>query len=150
MKEYVFNGHEAAANVHVKNRIYKGIDTPLDLYDTLSDIWCAETCAPRMRDRWSKQNMTLGQCSITAFLVQDIFGGDVYAVMTDNGNLHCYNKVGDAVFDLTSEQFGEKAKDLVYDCTLPQSRESIDHFDKLEKRARYECLKERMSALLQE
>lgn len=51
---------------------YKGIKTPIDLYDALSNIWCAKTCAPRMRDRWTKENMTLGQCSITAFLVQDI------------------------------------------------------------------------------
>ena len=39
---------------------YPGINTPTDLYDALSHIWCADTCAPRMRDRWTKDNMTLG------------------------------------------------------------------------------------------
>ena len=57
---------------------YKGIETPVDLYDALSHVWCADTCAPRMRQNWTKENMTLGQCSITAFLAQDIFGGKVY------------------------------------------------------------------------
>ena len=28
---------------------YKGIETPVDLYDALSHVWCADTCAPRMR-----------------------------------------------------------------------------------------------------
>ena len=46
---------------------YKGIETPVDLYDALSHVWCADTCAPRMRQNWTKENMTLGQCSITAF-----------------------------------------------------------------------------------
>lgn len=140
MREYKFYGHESVGDVHVVNRLYKGIETPYDLFDKLSKIWCADTCAPRMRDDWTPYNMTLGQCSITAFLVQDIFGGEVYAMPTDNGGLHCYNKVGDCVFDLTSEQFGERAKDLVYDLSLLQSRDSKDHFAKPEKKARYEYL----------
>ena len=75
-----------------------------DLYDLLSDIWCADTCAPRMREGWSKENKTLGQCSITAFLAQDIFGGEVYGILRSDGNYHCYNVIGDCVFDLSSEQ----------------------------------------------
>ena len=58
-----------------------------------------------MQEKWSEANPTCGQCSITAFLVQDIFGGEVYGVSLGDGNYHCFNKVGDAVFDLTSEQF---------------------------------------------
>ena len=45
---------------------YKGIETPVDLYDALSHVWCADTCAPRMRQNWTKENMTLGQCSISS------------------------------------------------------------------------------------
>ena len=33
-------------------------------YDILSEIWCEYTCAPRLRNGWSEQNKTLGQCSI--------------------------------------------------------------------------------------
>ena len=46
--------------------------TPKDYYDILSDIWSAETCAPKMRENWSADNKTFGQSSITAFLMQDI------------------------------------------------------------------------------
>lgn len=132
---YQFYGWEHADALAVTDD-YKGIRTPVDLYDALLDIWCAETCAPRMRRNWSKNNPTLGQCSITAFLAQDIFGGKVYGIPRDGGNFHCYNVVGNCVFDLTSEQFRDET--LIYENNPEQFREV--HFAKEEKRLRYEYL----------
>lgn len=140
--EYKFYGWEAA-DVKPVNNEYPSIHSPRDLYDALSEIWCAETCAPRMRDKWSSDNKTKGQCSITAFLAQDIFGGKVYGIPLGDGNFHCYNSAGGCVFDLTSEQFGEKAAALVYENNPEQSREL--HFSKEEKRLRYETLKKALS-----
>ena len=116
---------------------YRGIHTPIDLYDALTRIWCADTCAPRLRDGWTEENKTLGQCSITAFLAQDIFGGEVYGILRPGGNYHCYNVVGDCRFDLTSEQFGEE----VLDYGNNPVQERAVHFAKEEKRLRYEYLK---------
>ena len=90
-----------------------------------------------MRQSWSPENKTLGQCSITAFLLQDIYGGEVYGVPLGDGNYHCFNVVGDCVFDLTSEQF-EKQKQNYVNC--PKQERSI-HFAKTEKKARYELLR---------
>ena len=123
---------------------YPGIKTPLDLYNELLKIWCADTCAPRMRDKWSPENPTLGQCSITAFLVQDIFGGEVYGILREGGNYHCYNAVGEYKFDLTSEQFGDEVLD--YGTNPVQTREV--HFAKQEKKERYEFLKKELSRIL--
>ena len=95
---YRFWGWEHADAPAVTDE-YKGIHTPIDLYDALSEIWCADTCAPRMRQNWTRENRTLGQCSITAFLAQDIFGGKVYGVPRPDGNFHCYNVVGDCRSD---------------------------------------------------
>ena len=118
--------------------------TPREYYDLLSEIWCAETCAPRMRSDWSPENKTLGQCSITAFLLQDLYGGKVFGVPLGDGNYHCFNVVGDCVFDLTSEQFGDRKLNYA-DCP-EQFRET--HFAKEEKRQRYELLKARLFARL--
>lgn len=137
--EYNFYGWETA-DVPPVNNIYKGIDSPLRLYDALSEIWCEYTAAPRLRSNWSRDNMTLGQCSITAFLAQDIFGGKVYGVLRPGGNYHCYNVIGDVVFDLTSEQFGDEKLD--YSNNPEQFREV--HFAKTEKFERYEYLKEKL------
>lgn len=116
---------------------YAKIQNPFHLYDLLSDIWCANTCAPRMRDDWSKDNKTMGQCSITAFLAQDIFGGEVYGILRSGGNYHCYNVINGEMFDLTSEQFGDEK--LSYENNPVQDREV--HFAKEEKKLRYEYLK---------
>ena len=62
MKEYAFYGWQTA-DVPAVAEEYKQIENPRHLYDLLSEIWCADTCAPRMRDGWTKENMTLGQRS---------------------------------------------------------------------------------------
>lgn len=145
MKEYKFYGWEHA-DVPAAAKEYEQIKNPRHLYELLSEIWCADTCAPRMRDEWTKENMTLGQCSITAFLAQDIFGGDVYGILRPGGNYHCYNVAGGCTFDLTSEQFGDEA--LSYENNPIQLREV--HFEKEEKRLRYEYLKEELKKIIGE
>lgn len=136
MAGYKFYGWETANIKDAKGR------TPADYYDLLSDIWCADTCAPRMRKDWNPGNKTLGQCSITAFLMQDIFGGTVRGVALKDGSYHCFNDVDGCVFDLTSEQFG--GEKLNYEDCPEQLREK--HFAKEEKRQRYELLMERLAA----
>lgn len=145
MKEYTFYGWETA-DVPAVAEEYKQIKNLRQLYDLLSEIWCAKTCAPRMRDNWSEENKTLGQCSITAFLAQDIFGGKVYGIQRSGGNFHCYNVIGDRVFDLTSEQFGEEVSS--YENNPEQFREV--HFAKEEKRMRYEYLKGELKRRMRE
>ena len=139
MLNYNFYGWKSA---DIKDK--RGL-TPRDYYNLLSGIWCADTCAPRMRGEWSPENKTLGQCSITAFLMQDIYGGKVYGVPLGDGNFHCFNVVGGCVFDLTSEQFGDVV--LNYDDCPEQYREV--HFAKDEKRQRYEYLKARLFARIE-
>ena len=143
MKEYNFYGWEQADTPAITDQ-YTDIRTPIDLYDALSEIWSADTCAPRMRASWTPENKTLGQCSITAFLAQDIFGGKVYGIQRPDGNYHCYNVIGSCCFDLTSEQFGDEV--LCYAENPEQFREI--HFAKEEKRQRYEDLKEALRQYL--
>lgn len=140
MKKYNFYGWE---NADIKDK--RGL-TPRDCYDILSDLWQADTCAPRMRKDWTPENKTYGQCSVTAFLMQDIYGGKVCGVPLPDGSFHCFNDVGGCIFDLTSEQFG--AVKLNYSDCPEQLREV--HFQKEEKRRRYELLKSRLFARLAE
>lgn len=130
LEKYRFYGWENAVIQDDSGR------TPRDYYDLLTGIWCIETCAPRMRKDWSSSNPTLGQCSITAFLMQDIYGGKVFGIPLGDGSVHCFNVVGDCVFDLTSEQFGDRILD--YGNSSEQFRDK--HFAKEEKKQRYEQL----------
>ena len=138
-----FYGWETA-KIRADSPAFSFSGTPGDLYDRLLSCWCLDTCAPRLRSRWSKDNPTWGQCSVTSFLVQDIFGGKVYGVPLPEGGVHCYNDVNGCVFDLTSEQFGD-AK-LCYEGNAEQFREK--HFADAEKQARYLLLKERLRNVL--
>ncbi len=115
-----------------------------DMYEKLKEIWSAETCPPRMRHKWTRDNPSLGQCSITAFLVQDYFGGDVYGILRNGGSYHCYNVINCCTFDLTSEQFGDEILD--YSENPLQIREI--HFKTEEKKLRYELLKTRLSKMI--
>lgn len=137
--EYKFFGAKTA-NVKPITKGYELIANPRVLYDYMDRIWCEHSCAPRMRKDWSENNKTLGQCSITSFLIQDIFGGKVYGVPLKEGGFHCYNVVGNCKFDLTSEQFGDER--LVYTDEYEQSRE--EHFASLEKYERYLFIKTKL------
>lgn len=139
---YKFYGHENVDRLEINN--LPNIKNPKDLYDALSHIWCEYSCAPRMRPLWNKENMTLGQCSITSFLIQDIMGGEVYGVPLKEGGYHCFNIVNDVMFDLTSEQFGDEK--LTYTKDYPQSRE--EHFASEEKYQRYLYLKKELEKYL--
>lgn len=141
---YRFYGWERAT-VSAVHSEYPGIGTPRELYDALLHVWRAETCTPRMRKEWTEQNPTLGQCAITAFLVQDIFGGRVYGIPLKDGGFHCFNVVDGRAFDLTSEQFGDGR--LIYEDMPEQFREV--HFAREEKRQRYEALKRLLKEYLE-
>lgn len=146
MKSYTFIGADEANLVNPVDDYYKRLGTARDFYDFLLNVWCADTCAPRMRDGWSLDNPTLGQCSITAFLVQDIYGGEVYGILRPGGNYHCYNVIDGHLFDLTSEQFGLEARSLSYENNPLQLREV--HFSKEEKKKRYLYLKSKVEEYL--
>ena len=136
-----FYGKTACASIRPKDEAFAVLSSPVACFDALLKCWGKETCAPRMQPDWSKDNPTLGQCSITAFLVQDIYGGEVYGVPLGDGNYHCFNVVDGIAFDLTSDQF--RRQTLAYSLDYPQSREV--HFAKEEKANRYEALKARLA-----
>ena len=137
---YNFYGWKDSGHVRAINHDYPGIITPCDLYDALLHVWCEYSCTPRLRDEWTTDNPTLGQCAITSFLAQDIFGGKVYGILQAGGNFHCYNVVNGYAFDLTSEQFGDEI--LNYAGNPEQSRGI--HFQRTEKKQRYEYLREKL------
>ena len=130
-----FYGHIPSQKIHAS---FMNHDiTPPELYRLLSSIWCEYSCTPRLRHLWTPDNPTLGQCSITAFLAQDIFGGKVLGILRPEGNYHCFNEVDGVVFDLTSEQFGDE----VLDYSHADEQDRQEHFARKDKLERYEYLK---------
>ena len=67
-------------------------------------IWSKEICSPAFKDNWDEYNPSLGQCAITALIVNDYFGGKIMRCMTTEGS-HYYNLIDNEIVDLTVEQF---------------------------------------------
>ena len=103
-----YYGSEIYGNIILSSAPFK---TPNDLYNALLQCWCADTCAPRMRDKWSPSNPTWGQCSITAFLVQDIFGG-AYVLLPQSETVWMDDGSGSYTSDGTS-RYTESLKGLL-------------------------------------
>ena len=74
------------------------------LKQLLSLSWTRETCSPGLSSEWNEENSSLGQCAITALIVNDFFGGKIMRCMASSGS-HYYNLIEDKIFDLTVEQF---------------------------------------------
>lgn len=112
------------------------------LYSRLFGSWCRQTCAPRMQEQWTGRNRTLGQCSVTAFAVQDELGGRVLGTALPHGDVHCFNEIDGRLYDLTSMQIENSGQQCHYEKAAEQDREK--HFSKKEKYERYLLLKERL------
>lgn len=76
----------------------------LELKELLSECWNMETCSPGLKDKWSEDNPSIGQCAITALIVNDYFDGKIMRCMSSSGS-HYYNIIDDKIIDLTKEQF---------------------------------------------
>ena len=75
-----------------------------ELKESLKKAWTQETCSPGLKDVWSVDNPSLGQCAITALIVNEEFGGDIMRCMSPTGS-HYYNLIDGKIVDLTKDQF---------------------------------------------
>lgn len=89
----------------------------------LSKAWCKETAHPSYQSKWSKDNPSYGQCLVTALVMQDIMGGEIWECKV-KGKRH-YVNIGTegGLFDYTRSQFGEEA--IVYEELKPRTRASL-------------------------
>ena len=73
------------------------------LEEALRRAWGADTCFPGVRETWDPENPSLGQCTVTALVVQAHFGGDLFY----NRKLHHYwnNLPGFEEVDFTRDQY---------------------------------------------
>lgn len=111
-------------------------------FDTIKECWNEQTCYPSLADQWSKDNPSLGQCAVTALLVQDLVGGQIYC---DKSKHHYYNHepAYRGLIDLTEDQFDTPVK---HDYCNETSREYLLYSEGAKKAntlERYELLKDR-------
>lgn len=65
----------------------------------LAKSWSSETAI-----QWQADNPALGQCNVTALLVDELFGGRILKTKLEEG-FHFYNETRGRRYDFTDSQF---------------------------------------------
>lgn len=94
----------------------------MKIIENIKKSWSEETCYPSSREEWKIENPALGQCAITALIVNDVFGGKIMRCMVGTMS-HYYNFVDEEVIDLTASQF--KDININYDLGEERSRDYL-------------------------
>ena len=68
------------------------------------------------------------QCTVTAMVAQDVFGGEILALKMPGGGTHYLNLIGGDVIDFTSDQFTSHGTQLDYSGvkSVPRSEVGVD------------------------
>lgn len=104
-REMYFCG-EDYDDIRVINAKYEGINTLKDLFMILVKCYRREMAHPSCQDDWTESDPTLGQSQITAMLVNELFGGEIYETDID-GRAHYFNKIDGRYVDLARDHYDE-------------------------------------------
>jgi hypothetical protein len=74
---------------------------PDDVQRALRKAWSLATAS-----QWTADNPAAGQCSVTALLIHELFGGDLLKTPLPAGD-HFYNGIGGKRCDFTASQFDQ-------------------------------------------
>ena len=114
------------------------------LESMLKKSWTKDTCVASCRDGWSEENPCVGQCAITALIVNDYIGGKIMRCMTSTGS-HYFNMIDGIVVDLTKDQFEER---VPYEESSERTREYLLSNEDTKNRY-FELLKNLKSSFLE-
>lgn len=108
----------------------------------LQKSWSAETA----QGNWDTNNPAIGQCAITALIVQDYFGGELLRCKTKHGKSHYWNRLPDGIEqDLTESQFEAGFDAPIKNDYQIRTREYVLSFP--DTTIRYNLLKEKIEKL---
>lgn len=77
------------------------------LTSLLRQSWSKETCYEKCRDDRYPGNPSVGQCFVTALVVNDYLGWVIVKWMASNGVSHYWNRIDWKDTDLTRDQFDD-------------------------------------------
>ena len=115
-----------------------------EIQSALERSWTKQTCSPKARPNWSEDNKALGQCSVTAMLIAQMFGGELAKNQENN---HLWNILPDGSHhDFTRTQFSNNPVDLS-DYEITSIDEQLNHPKAVEAetKERFELLKKNFS-----
>ncbi len=104
-------------------------------------MWCRETAYPSLQAAWSEGNPALGQCAVTALVVQDLLGGTFAKNKKYN---HVWNILPNGTEqDYTREQFVGDATLVVDEVLTRADILDSEGANRADTKRRYELLRKR-------
>lgn len=80
------------------------LDKEINISYKLQKVWVKETAHPSYQDKWIPTNPSIGQCLVTALLIQELKGGEIASCKVGN-NSHFVNIIDGQIKDYTVKQF---------------------------------------------
>lgn len=140
-REISFYGIETSSNIKPISNDYK-INNLKDLFEILLNVWDDKTVSLGCLPVYNNENdPSKGQCTITAMLVQDIFGGTIRRIHVGTGT-HSLNEINGEFYDLASDQFKVMNIPLNYEENEIADREKLNEDNNVYKR--YLLLREKV------
>lgn len=110
------------------------------IVDRFKRAWSEDTAHPSYKGKWGKDNPTAGQCAVTALVLNDLYGWDIYDVIVGRAR-HFFNKTDSGeIIDITAEQFGDTR--IPYENSRLRDAKALLKNDDI--KARYKLLKSRL------
>lgn len=114
-----------------------------ELNDALKIVWCAETAYSGDKKNWSTENKSVGQCTVTAIIVWDYFGGKIVRGYSEKYKLlHYWNEIDGKKVDLTYAQFLENKNDIFFTDIIYKTKKDLMKINSVKNR--YLLLKRRL------
>ena len=117
--------------------------TIIELQNALERSWCIDTAYYSDRAAWSIENKAVGQCTVTAMIVYDFFGGTIIRGYSQKYNLyHFWNVVDGKKIDLTFSQFLKDKNDICFTNIVVRRKDQLLKISNV--RERYTILRNRV------
>jgi len=114
------------------------------LFEILLECYGPDTTSPGARPNYDiASDPTYGQCSVTALIVNDLFGGTIRHIGQHGADFsHYFNEIDGEYYDLTSNQFAAIGLKPEYEPNEIMSRDYC--LNNPDTKQRYEILKKRV------
>jgi hypothetical protein len=76
----------------------------------VKNAWGKDTAYHKDAERWTNKNPSIGQCAVTALVINHFFGGKIISGVSSDGAVHFWNRILGFKIDLTKSQFEGKKK----------------------------------------
>jgi len=119
----------------------------VQLLEALNASWSRETAYRTDQKDWSFERKEVGQCTVTAMIVFDYFGGVIKRGTSKKYNLlHYWNEIDQKKIDLTFNQFIGIKDDITFSHIVAKTKEDLLRINNV--RGRYKILKKRVEMYL--